>query len=396
MHHKCYDDRRYLCIWRAAVQKNNTIFWSAVIITFLACVGSLFLSTPVDWRGDAEFHQLLITNTIVAFTHITAAILFLANLDVYKTRLRRAYIILSIGTLATGIGTLQIALLTLFDLWNTSYALSGITMLPFLPSGMILYFGVRSFANLVGVKHFLTKARYALPASAFLVFLSTLLPHASDPLITDEITYDILVGISVWSGSLILFAAYLASKVVKNAGQHYVSAIRWLQVALIVSGMTLLFVALYTLINTGYVLFMDIINTTMTILSGLVWMRAGYAFALTKYHETNVPIIQLLLARRKRKAQGNSNTVIDMVTDTAGLVSNTTEIDPLLDRVRTITSKLKPDEQPSPEAIQELIDVYIEIEKYLVTKEVIRTFTTKELRDRLSPELRELVNTHHR
>lgn len=377
------------------MQKNNTIFWSSAIITLLACVGSLFLQTPVDWRGDAEFHQLLITNTIVAFTHITGAILFLSNLDVYKTRLRRAYIILSVGTLATGIGTLQIALLTFFDLWNTPYALSGITMLPFLPSGLILYFGVRSFANLVGVRHFLTKARYALPTSALLVFLSTLLPHASDPLITDEITYDILVGISVWSGSLILFAAYLASKVVKNAGRHYVSAMRWLQIALTISGLTMMFVALYTLINTGFIPFMDTLNTTMTILSGLAWMRAGYAFALTKYHDTNVPIIQLLIARRKRKTSGNSNTVIDMVTDTAGLVSNTVDIDPLLDRVRSITSKLKPDEQPSPQAISELVDVYIEIEKYLITKEAMRTFTTKELRDRLSPELRELINTHH-
>lgn len=84
-----------------------------------------------------------------------------------------------------------------------------------------------------------------------------------------------------------------------------------------------------------------------------------------------------------------------MVTHAAGLVSNSSAIDTLLDDVRAITVKLQPGENPSDKDSQILIEVYLKIEHYLITKEPIRTFTLKELRFQLDPSLEKLIETHN-
>lgn len=380
------------------MQKNIIIFWVVFVLTVLSCVGALLLPTPLSWPAEnAEFHQLLIINIIVAATHSTGAIFFLANLDVYKTKLRRAYTILALGALMTGAGTLQISILTLLNLWETPYGQSGATMIPFLLVGLILYMAVRSFAQLIGVKHILAKAYVAIPAALLLVVVSTLLPHANDPAIAHESVYDVLVGISVWSSSLMFFSWLIARKVEYNAGRHYTYAIRWLKRALLVSGFVFVYVAFYTLVSNGSSnVVLDTLNSTTTVISGLAWTRAGFAFALTKFYNTDMSMIRVLFTRPRATTGSGPDTVIDMVTSTAGLASNVREIDPLLDKVRAITSRLGPDEQLSPKEVDELVDVYLYIETYLTTKEAIRTFTTRELRARLSPELRRLLESRNK
>ncbi|HSD56309.1 MAG TPA: hypothetical protein VLA92_04100, partial [Candidatus Saccharimonadales bacterium] len=82
-----------------------------------------------------------------------------------------------------------------------------------------------------------------------------------------------------------------------------------------------------------------------------------------------------------------SKTVLDMVTSTAALASNTLEIDPMLDSVRSITSRNVPGQALSASDEDTLLGVYLRLEAYLTTKEPIRTFTKEELRARLAPEL---------
>jgi hypothetical protein len=80
-------------------------------------------------------------------------------------------------------------------------------------------------------------------------------------------------------------------------------------------------------------------------------------------------------------------TPIDMVTYVAGLVSNPTEIDKLLDEVRKITATRSPEAGLSAEDEATLITVYYGIEDYLVTRDPIRTYTKAELRGRFNPDL---------
>ena len=86
-------------------------------------------------------------------------------------------------------------------------------------------------------------------------------------------------------------------------------------------------------------------------------------------------------------------TVLDMVTYAAGLVSNSDDINPLVDKVRLITSKLSPGETPSINENKELVAIYLQIEEYLTTKEVLRTFTREGLRSRLDPGLQAMISS---
>lgn len=91
-----------------------------------------------------------------------------------------------------------------------------------------------------------------------------------------------------------------------------------------------------------------------------------------------------------------ATSVLDMVTKAAGLASNPRDIDPLLDKVRIITSRLHSGESPTGADEATLLGVYLQLELYLTTKEPIRTFTKEELRARISKELRSRLETYER
>jgi hypothetical protein len=83
------------------------------------------------------------------------------------------------------------------------------------------------------------------------------------------------------------------------------------------------------------------------------------------------------------------STSLDMVTRAANLASNVAYIDPILDDVRVITAKLEPGQSISNDDNTKLIQAYLQIEKYLITKESLRTFTKEGLRARCSEDLRQ-------
>lgn len=377
------------------MQRNKMIIFATLAVALLASLGALLIPIPSFWPPEnGNFHWQLIVNIVMACTHTGGALLLLTNLDVYKAKLRRSYRTLAIGTFITGAGTLQISILTVLDVWDTFYGQSGAVMLPFLLSGIILYVAMRSFAHLVGVTHILTQAWVVMPAVLLIAALSTFLPHANLERVS-EAGYDALVAIELWSALLILSAGGLAALVRHKTGTHYTNAMAWLTRALIFSSFVLLYQAFYTLVSENYNPLLSIISNIVTVTSGLIWVRAGYAFALTKYYDQNLPFLTFLFARTNGKTKTDASmNVVDMVTTTAGLVSNSSDIDPILDDVRTITSKLKPGEQPSSSETKQLIGVYLKIEDYLIHHEALRTFTSAELRSRLNPELKELLKSN--
>lgn len=85
---------------------------------------------------------------------------------------------------------------------------------------------------------------------------------------------------------------------------------------------------------------------------------------------------------------------LELVTYAASLVSNPADIDPLLDPVRKITAMHAPGEDLSPANESEIFEVYIKLEKYLMTSDPIRTFTKAELRSRLSADLTSKLAEH--
>lgn len=78
--------------------------------------------------------------------------------------------------------------------------------------------------------------------------------------------------------------------------------------------------------------------------------------------------------------------MLDLVVRTASLVSRPREVDTLLDKVRVMSSRLKPGEPLSPDQEKQLALVYLQLERYLMTKEPLREFKREELRQRIQDE----------
>lgn len=327
----------------------------------------------------------------MAGLHIGAAVLFIANLDVYTTKLRRAYYLISIGTVIVGLGMLQVSVIAALDAWRSAYVLGGGMMFPFLIAGLIEYFGIRLVAILVKVKHPLTKVWLALPLTLLIAFGTSFLPHVTITL--EETGFDIGIGIIAWAAALLFVGCILTLTLRRQAGALYIKPMTWLAGAFFVSGLTLSVQCVYYLITTDYDHIVTRINNLIAIGSGLMWLRAGYGFMLTKYYKEDISMLKLLFGQSSVDVT-RPQTVVDMITSTAGLASNSQAIDPLLDDMRAITAKLKPGEQPSSTDAQSIVSVYLKLEKYLTKNEPLRTFTQQELRARLDPKLQKLIETH--
>lgn len=329
----------------------------------------------------------------MACLYTSAAILFTINLDVYKAKLRRAYIAIAAGTVINGAGSLQVSIIAGLSAWHSPYVLAGGMVAPFLLGSLIHYLAIRYLARLVGTKHFLTRSWIALPLALVIAFSTSFLPHVSTTF--SEIGYDIGIGVIAWSAWLALVNGILILRVRRQAGDLYKRAMAWLAGALFASVLVLVSQGAYGLITTDLDHVLVIVTNTLTVISGLIWLRASYAFAITKYYQDEMPLLRLLFSQSQPQEAARPKTVVDMVTHVAGLVSNSSVIDPLLDDVRGITVKLRPGESPSGKDNQTLIEVYLKIEHYLTTKEPIRTFTPKELRSQLDPSMEKLIETHN-
>lgn len=82
-----------------------------------------------------------------------------------------------------------------------------------------------------------------------------------------------------------------------------------------------------------------------------------------------------------------ATNILNLITTVASLASNPKDIDPMLDKVRTISAQLPKESALSKKDEAVLLEVYLEIEEYLMTSDPIRTYSQQELRGKASKEL---------
>lgn len=91
----------------------------------------------------------------------------------------------------------------------------------------------------------------------------------------------------------------------------------------------------------------------------------------------------------KTQSSGNA-TAIDAVIFLTSLASRPQEIDPMLDKMRTVTAMQKPGIVLSEKDQLILATIYTNLEQYLIKKEPVRAFTKEELikkvRARVKPQ----------
>lgn len=370
---------------------NSKLVFSTALIALVSGLGMLLVPLPSSWQSSSFFfYAPLILVVVEAVLHIGAAVLFLLSLESYKTTVRRAYVEIAIGIVLLAVGILQFPVITATDSWKSAWVTTGGVGLPFLLAGLTVYGGTRTLARLLQVSSLLAKISIVLPGIIVLCVLSSFLPHVT--VATPEIGFDFSIGILLWAALLYLSAAWLALQVKHRIGPVYSRATGWLAVALLAGGLVLGYATTYNLLSSESQTIGSLLLNVIGIAVGLLYLLAGYVFTLTG-QTTPTSLLYKLLFSKASQSTSEVHTVLDMVLSTAALASNPQDIDPLLDKVRTITARVDQDQTLSPSDEQTLIEVYLELETYLTTKEPLKKFTTAMLRSRLTPALRDRLQT---
>lgn len=375
------------------MQRNRIIIGSTFLFTLLGAATAFAFPVPVSYPlSDIEFYLPFVANIIIAVLYVGAAIVFTTNLDVYTKRLRRAYAMIAISIVLVGLGTLQFSVIAVLDAWRSAYVLGGGMMFPLVLASILLYIALRHLVLLVGARRLLTKVWLAIPFSLMIAYATSFLPHVTVTL--SEATFDTGVGVITFSAILLYIAGILAYSIRQHVGEVYQRPMSWLAGALLISGLTMTIQGIYTLVTTDYDHILTRINNLVTIASGILWLRASYSFALTKYYAKDTSMLQFVFSQSGLEISSRPSTAIDLVTYAASLASNSQEIDPLLDDVRAITAKLQPGESPTEHDGKTLFQTYLKIEQYLVTKETVRNYTRNELREHIDPTLQKQLFTY--
>ncbi len=259
----------------------------AIIIVTLAVAATVGITAALtvhespDWtHSAAEFQALMSVTSAMAIVFVGATVLFITSLGSYKAELRVCYITIAIGLVLTAISTLQFPILDATGLSNSTWARSGVTILPYIVSAGCAYFGVRRLAWLIGSKTIFSSRLLSLATIIVGAIASVFLPHA--PTNLPETTFNIAVGIVVAMGIANGIVAYMVLRVKQHIGGHYVNAMAWLYIAY-AGAVGVLVAALIHMLSGGTD--QDLANTIVEVLSGfdgLLFLQAAYAFSRTE------------------------------------------------------------------------------------------------------------------
>ncbi len=353
----------------------------------VAALAALAIPLPTAWHAASWLFYLSLSVTLAyAVIQLGAAGLFLGSLDVYKTALRQAYVAIVVSLVLLAASTIQLAVISALDLWDTFWVNDGLVMLPYLVGGFLAYIGTRRLARLIDARTIVARATIALPAIVILCLLTIPLPHAPVP--TPEAAFDVTIILVTWTTLMYLAAGFIAWSAQRRIGAFYKSTTSWLAGGLLASAVALGIATLHALATAETQDLPTLVVDTIGLISSLFYLRAGYAMTKTKQ---GLVTSLLGLFQAKTEAPPPVATPTELVISTAILASNPQNIDPMLDRFRTMTATLGPDQTSRPGYNQTFIDIYLQLEAYLTTKEPLRTFTVEDLRSRLTPELRQAI-----
>lgn len=241
-----------------------------------------------------------------------------------------------------------------------------------------MYLAVLKFARLLQIRTIWAAPAFAFAAALVMTFLSSFLPHAPDES-TSELVNDLIFGTFIASGTLCIASAMTTLYIRKKLSQRYKVAMTWLAVALFVAAFSCFHETLVkelTFFSQFEAYFIYGISLWPFLLTAILFLKASLAFKQTSRELQRLP---------------ESASIVDIITFTAQMASDTAAIDKTLDKVRVITARQIPGGKPSAADQTTLVGVYLEIEKYLVTKEPLRHFTKEALREMLPDSFQKLL-----
>lgn len=365
------------------------------VILFASAValGSLALPLPRE-NNWLAFHAYMGIAASIAVVYVGASVVSFKGFAGFTPRLKRAYGILCVGFSLLGLAFVQLPLVIYGGTLETIFRDTQITAIAFFVSLLTIFGGTRSFAKLFVIKNITTAWWFALIPPLVLALIYSQLPHA--PISTPEVEFDAGNGFNIFSMWVTALALSHILQIKRIASVQYANALAWVALTFIVMLVAVIaHLSLVLPLSAEEWLFVGVMPLIPLLIASLCFLKAAVAFnrITTNSDENNLRVFTArnFFGRPLHTTVGAEVSSIDIVNYAANLVSDPRAIDLILDRLRVITSRIAPETSRTnlpASAQEELKQVYLDIESYLLQKETIRSFTKDSLRQKIANSLK--------
>lgn len=344
----------------------------------IAALVSLAVPAPAG-PGPEIFHGTLAVSLAMFVLSAGTTIVFAQGLGEFKTGLRVAYGIMVAGFLVMGLSFLQLPVFSLLNQLDSPWLTQGGVSIPFLVALVAIFWGLRGFARLLGVRTVWRSFLFVLALGVTGGVLSTLPPHVTTPL--PELGFDIASAALSIVVILAFGTAILSYVLLRKAGPVYTPALTWLSIAFTANAAGgVVFLVTHFLLPSDS----DIIKGGPALMpfvfGGLCLIKAADAFNVTAGKMARALPLSGTSPFDDLPYDGNHLSPVDVVMYTANLASNPAAITDIMDEVRAITARVSAGEALSDKDQRTLAGVYQRLEQYLTTKEPARQLNSQQLR----------------
>lgn len=342
--------------------------WAILVVSIIA--GLIFFITIRGIHPEwTELYWVMVSLTSSqGVLALGAAWFFLSSLESFKPNLRKAYILLCIGVAAFGISQAQLVPVSYL---NAQWWLSnGFFTLPYMTSFIFMFMGMRQFVKAIEFKTRWVSLPIASATSIGVALLLAIVPHAPSPLSSSQ--YATVVIFTTIVSIFFAFAAGAAFALRREIGQLYVKGLTWLATGLVVGvigGLHYVFVEMFVRVDWYYAGNLTVVP--MFIASAFI-LYGGYSLR---------EIAEIASNYKPSRISPDPLVLVEVVTYISGLVSRPSELDLMLDDLRAVTSQIDSAKGGlSDRQQQAVINVYRQVEDYLVRSEHLRVYTRERLR----------------
>jgi hypothetical protein len=251
--------------------------WVFVVTVIMSATTLLLPLPPGEADGQLSPHVGLAISTILTTTYIGVIVLFVLGSLAYKKQLRKAYVLMVLGLALITLGLVQFTLLRVFDLRGVAWLLYSIAPMLFIISAISVYSGVRRMLSLLEVRTLVARPIIVVSIAVVVGVLGTFLPSPPD---MPDAAATSLHALASWNAIMFIAAMLGAWRVSRAIGSHYRRAMTWLAVGLTCTTATN--ITMFALLHADGMMLPVYLHNFLVFVGGLVYLRAGYEFALTK------------------------------------------------------------------------------------------------------------------
>jgi hypothetical protein len=361
------------------MKKTKIVVAATAVLAVLAGLSGLF-GSGLDFITALNVSETLVMTVL----HIGICILFIMGLKTFTAAFRRAYLFICAGVILLAVAVLQYTVLGSANALDSFWVTSGAIELAFVFSILCLLVGMALFARLMGVKHL---ARFIWLTVGVAIIASAAATFVPSPR-TDIDPQMLFVTSALYTFQAVFLIAFLplAYRIRKNAGPLYASMFAWMFTSFVVYAVQLV-VTVYGLFYFSHDHWYVVYGVTMAFffVAALCLLKAAIELNRIRFAEPPPRFTQFsFYGKPLGQKDTQTNSAIQAIVYLAGLTSDQTAIDSLLDDLRLVTSQLSP--QPGPQPINDeqqttLAEVYLKLEDYLASQEKIGKFTREQLRN---------------